>query len=86
MVGLKLDLSNSNITENTILKYSKKVSDIHKELQEKKQEYLKPFHLDYPVLQLILIFLITYSIQSNNSIKSSTWLSAVVDKGVRVLK
>ena len=38
MVGLKLDLSNSNITENTILKYSKKVSDIHKELQEKKSD------------------------------------------------
>ena len=37
MVGLKLDLSNSNITENTILKYSKKVSDIHKRITREKK-------------------------------------------------
>lgn len=38
MVGLKLDLENVGITENAILKYNKKVSEIHKELHEKKDD------------------------------------------------
>lgn len=38
MVGLKLELKNAGINENTILKYSKKVADIHKMLHEKKDD------------------------------------------------
>lgn len=38
MVGLKIDLKNTGITENAILKYNKKVAEIHKELQEKKED------------------------------------------------
>ena len=38
MVGLNLDLQNVGITENSIQKYSKKVSEIHKELHDKKDD------------------------------------------------
>lgn len=38
MVGLKLELKNVGITENAILKYNKKVAEIHKELHEKKDD------------------------------------------------
>lgn len=38
MVGLKLELKNVGLDENAILKYSKKVADIHKELHEKKDD------------------------------------------------
>ena len=38
MVGLKLELKNAGISANSILKYSKKVSEIHKELHEKKDD------------------------------------------------
>ena len=38
MVGIKLDLKNVGMTEKSILKYSKKVSEIHKELHEKKDD------------------------------------------------
>lgn len=38
MVGLKLDLKNVGMSKNAILKYSKKVSEIHKELHDKKDD------------------------------------------------
>ena len=38
MVGLKLDLKNAGMSKNAILKYSKKVSEIHKELHDKKDD------------------------------------------------
>lgn len=38
MVGINLDLENTGIKENIIQKYSKKVSEIHKELHEKKDD------------------------------------------------
>lgn len=38
MVGLKLDFSNSGIKENIILKYNNKIKEIHKELQDKKND------------------------------------------------
>ena len=38
MMGCKIDLQNSGISESAILKYSKKVSEIHKSLQENKND------------------------------------------------
>ena len=38
MVGLKLELKNAGISANSMLKYGKKVSEIHKELHEKKDD------------------------------------------------
>ena len=38
MVGLKINLKNSGISENNISKYNKKVAEIHKELHEKKDD------------------------------------------------
>lgn len=38
MVGLKLDLKNVGMSEDAILKYSKKVAEIHKELHDKKDD------------------------------------------------
>ena len=43
-MGCKIDLQNSGISESAILKYSKKVSEIHKSLQERnsRPESYKP--------------------------------------------
>ena len=41
MVGLKLDLKNTGISDDVILKYNKKVAEIHKELYEKKDDEQK---------------------------------------------
>ena len=38
MSNIKVDLSNSSISMNEILKYSEKVSKIHDELQAKKND------------------------------------------------
>ena len=38
MIGLKLNLENLGINENAILRYNKKVSEIHQELHEKKDD------------------------------------------------
>ena len=36
MLGLKLNLENTGLSEKNILKYSKKVEEIHNNLHEKK--------------------------------------------------
>ena len=38
MLGLKLNLENTGLSEKNILKYSKKVEEIHNNLHEKKDD------------------------------------------------